>query len=524
VVLVLAIACANVASLLLGRASARRKELAVRLALGASRGRIIRQLLIESVVLAAAGGACGLLLSWWAQSALTAFSPADMPRIERVRVDPMVLLFTAALTIVTGMLAGLIPALQTSTRSMTRDLHEGGGRSSAGSRSARSREAVVTLQLAVALTLLVGAILLLRSFWALRQVDTGIETRNLLTFNIFLSGSRAQSEAQQAAFYDEALTGIRSLPEVVGAGAAVTLPIGGDDFSSAFVVDGRPVPPRGRQPSAGFQIVTPGYFAAMGIPVLAGRDFTSGDIRSATPVVIVNHTLAAREWPGQDPIGRRIRTGGAESWMTIVGVVGDIRHRGPSTAPRPEFYQPHTQRSFSFMAFVVRTRHNPANTVPAIRAEISHLDPAQPISGVATMDEHLARALSRPRFMSTLVATFGVLALTLSMVGVYGVMAYSVSQRTREIAIRMALGARAGTVLAMILSRTACVAGIGIGVGLLGAALFTRALSGLLFGVAASDVPTFAMAAALLGGAALVAGAIPAFRATRIDGAEALKL
>jgi putative ABC transport system permease protein len=262
----------------------------------------------------------------------------------------------------------------------------------------------------------------------------------------------------------------------------------------------------------------------MGIPVLAGRDFTSSDIRSAAPVVIVNHTFAAREWPGQDPVGRRLRTGGAEPWMTIVGVVGDIRHRGPSTAPRPELYQPHTQRSFSFMSFVVRTRQDPARTVPAIRAEISRLDPSQPISGVATMDEHLARALSRPRFMSTLVVMFGVLALTLSMVGVYGVMAYSVTQRTREIAIRMALGARAGTVVAMILSRTACVAGIGIGVGLFGAALFTRALSGLLFGVGASDVPTFATAAGLLGGAALVAGAIPAFRATRIDGAEALKL
>ncbi len=523
VILVLAIACANVASLLLGRAASRRKEMAIRLALGASRGRVVRQLLIESMMLATTGGACGLLLSWWTQSALAGFSPADMFPVESARTDPMVLLFTAVLTMLTGVLAGLMPALETTIGSLTTDLHDGGSRSSSGHQSARSREAMVTLQLAVALTLLVGSILLLRSFSALRQVDTGIDARNLLTFSVSLSGSRAESQARQSAFYDDALTGIRSLPDVVAAGAAVTLPVGGDDFSSSYVVDGRPLPPRGQQPSAGYQVVTPGYFAAMRIPVLAGRDFTAGDGRAAAPVAIVNHTLASREWPGQDPLGRRIRTGDADPWMTIVGVVGDVRHLGPAAAPRPEFYQPHTQRSFSFMSFVVRTRDDPARTVPVIRAEISRLDPSQPIAGVSTMNDHLARALSRPRFMSTLVGAFGVLALTLSMVGVYGVIAYSVTQRTREIAIRQALGARAGTVVAMILSRTARLAGIGIGAGLVGAVVFSRALSGLLFGVGPSDVRTFLIAAGLLASAALAAGAIPALRATRIDGVEVLR-
>jgi predicted permease len=261
----------------------------------------------------------------------------------------------------------------------------------------------------------------------------------------------------------------------------------------------------------------------MGIPVLAGRDFTSADRRTTMPVVIVNRTLASIEWPGIDPLGRRLRTSDDGPWMTIVGVVGDVRHRGPALAPRPEFYQPHTQRSFSFMAFVVRTRHNPVQTVPLIRAEISRLDPLQPISKVATMDEHLARALSRPRFMFTLVAAFGVLALTLSVVGIYGVMAYFVTQRTREIAIRMALGAPTASVVVMIVSRTAALAAIGVAAGLGGAALFGRALSGLLFGVGSLDATTFLVSAVLLAATCLAAAAVPAFRATRIDGVEALR-
>ena len=239
--------------------------------------------------------------------------------------------------------------------------------------------------------------------------------------------------------------------------------------------------------------------------------------------MLINQTLAAREWHGQDPIGGRLRVGD-EPWMTIIGVVADIRHRGPSAPPRPEFYQPTTQRSFSFMAFVVRTRHDPAAAVPFIRSELRQLDPTQPISDVATMEQHIDRVLSRPRFMSTLVAVFGLLALVLSIVGVYGVIAYSVTQRTREIAIRIALGARAGTVLAMILSKTAWLTGVGIAVGVSGSLALSRVLSGLLFDVRPTDVSTFILAAGLLAAAAIAAGAIPAIRATRIDGVEALKL
>jgi predicted permease len=523
VVLVLAIACANVASLLLGRATSRRTEIAVRLALGASRGRIVRQLLTESVLLATAGAACGLVLAWWAQLALVRLSPAEVLRMQDVRIDPVVLLFTAVLGVVTGVLFGFLPALQASAGAMNTGLHDGGTRSSVGPRSTRTREALAALQLAVALVLLVGAMLLLRSFSALQHVDTGIDPHNLLTFGIVLSGPPAETHARRTEFFNESLARIRRVPGVIGAGAAVTLPIGGDDFSSAYFVEGRPVPAPGREPSAGYQVVTPGYFEAMGIPVLAGRDVRASDTESAQPVVLVNRTLVEREWPGTDPIGRRIRTDPDQPWKTIVGVVGDIRHRGPAAAPRVEFYVPYTQRSFSFMAFVVRTEQDPAGAVKPIRSEIARLDPTQPVALVATMDEHLARSLSRPRFMSTLVAMFGLVALVLSVVGIYGVMAYSVTQRTREIAIRMALGARAASVMSMILSRTMWLVAAGLAVGVAAAAAATRVLSGLLFGVDAADATIFATAAAVVTAAALVAGAVPAFRATRVQGAAVLR-
>ncbi|HEU4936549.1 MAG TPA: ABC transporter permease [Vicinamibacterales bacterium] len=524
VALVLAIACANVASLLLGRGTARRKEIAIRLALGAARSRVVGQMLIESIVLAIAGGACGLVLAWWAQSSLIALGPPEFLRMSNVRIDFGVLTFTGALSIATGLLFGILPSIQVAGENVTRDLHDGGTRTSTGPRLTRTRDVLVTLQLAVSLVLLVGAILLLRSFAALVHVDTGIATHNLLTFNMFLSATRAASPAQQTAFYEQVLERIRSLPDVMAAGAAVTLPIGGDDFAASYTIEGRALPVVGHEPSAGYQVVTPGYFSAMGIPIITGRDFNTSDVRGGAPVVLINHTLAQREWPAQDPIGRRMRVGADGPWMTVIGVAGDIRHMGPAVPPRAEFYQPYTQRSFSFMAFVVRTHQDPAAAVSRIRSQITQLDPTQPIANVATMDEHVERALSRPRFMSTLIAVFGAVALGLSLVGVYGVMAYSVTQRTREIAIRMALGARTATVVGLILSKTARLTAVGLVVGLFGAVALSRVLSGLLFAVRPSDLPTFFFASLLLGAAALAAGAVPAIRATRIDSIEALKM
>ena len=525
VAFVLAIACANAASLLLGRATARRREIAVRLAIGASRGRIVRQLLAESALLSLCGAGLGLAVASWGRAWLVSLAPPGILRLDTTRLDPVVLIFTIALGVCSGLVFGSVPAWHASRRVSGEDLGDGGNRGSSGRRATRARDVLVAAQVAIALVLLVGAGLLIRSFSTLSRVDMGVETRNLLAFDIFLSGSRAAAPARQVAFYDDLLRELRALPGVRSAGAAVTLPIGGDDFSATFAVEGRPAPAPSEEPSAGYQIVTPGYFATMGMLLRAGRDFNPSDTRDSARVVIVNEMLARQHWPGDDPVGRRLRVGRGptDPWMTIVGVVSDIRHLGPAKAPRPELYEVHTQSPFSFMAFVVRTEGDPYAAVPAIRAAVARLDAAQPVSGVRSMDEHLARSLSRPRFMSTLTAAFAALALTLAVVGLYGVIAYSVTQRTREIAIRAALGATPVDVLRMVIAKALLLATAGIGAGTAAAAAVARLLTGLLYGVTPTDPATYLAVAVLLIGVAIVSGALPAMRAVRIDGARALK-
>jgi putative ABC transport system permease protein len=525
VAFVLAIACANAASLLLGRASSRRREIAVRLAIGASRGRIVKQLLTESAILSLAGAGLGLIVASSARAWLVALAPAGILRLEATRLDPAVLVFTLGLALCTGLIFGLVPAWQASRLVSSEDLGDGGGRTSSGRRATRTRDLLVAGQVAIALVLLVGAGLLIRSLSTLSRVDTGIDARNLLAFDLFLSGSRAAAPVQQVAFYNDLLRELRALPGVQSAGAAVTLPIGGDDFATTFLVEGRPVPPPSDEPTAGYQIVTPGYFATMGMRIRAGRDFSESDTRESPAVVIVNETLARQHWPGAEPVGRRLRIGRGTSnpWMTVVGVVSDIRHLGPSTAPRPELYEVHTQSPFSFMAFVVRTNGDAYAAVPSIRAAVARLDAAQPVSGVRSMDDHLARSLSRPRFMSTLTSAFATLALTLAVIGLYGVIAYSVTQRTREIAIRAALGARPVDVMRMVIGKAVALAGAGIAAGVAAAAALARLLTGLLYGVTPTDPATYLAVAALLMGVAMVSGAVPAVRAVRIDGARALK-
>jgi putative ABC transport system permease protein len=522
---VLAIACANAASLLLGRASARRREMAMRLALGASRYRIVRQVLTESVVLALGGAVAGLLVAVWARSSLVALAPSDIPRLGDTGIDPSVLLFTGGVSVITGVIFGIVPAWQVSTGSLTADLGDGTTRSSSGPRSGRTRDVLVAVQIAVALVLLVGAGLLLRSFNSLTRVDTGIDARNLLTFEMALSGPRANNPAAQTAFYNEVLSALRAQPGVRGAGAAVTLPIGGDDFGLQYFVEGRAGAAGAQPASAGYQVVSPGYFEAMGIRVKAGRDFRDSDAAGGALVVMVNDTLARQQWPGADPIGKRVRLGrdDAAAWMTVVGVVSDIRHLGPAVPPRPELYQPLAQRPFSFMAFVVRTEQDPRTLVPSLRSVVGRLDPAQPIARVSTMRQHIERSLARPQFMSTLIAAFGVLALTLSIVGIYGVMAYSVSQRTREIAIRTALGAQRGEVLRLVLAKAVWLSAIGVTAGLITSFMLTRVLAGQLFGITATDPLTYAAVVSLLAVVALLAGAIPAARAARIDATKALR-
>ena len=521
---VLAIACANVAGLLLGRGSSRRAEIAVRLALGASRGRIVRQLLTESIILALFGAALGTLLAWWAGAFLVRLAPAGVPRIDEAGLNLPVLAFTITVAIVAGVVFGSAPALQAACGTADADLKEAGSRGTGGRRTGHVRDLLAAGQVGVAVVLLVGATLLLRSFAALSNVEMGIDARNLLTFDLVLSGARAEDQVRQAAFYDEALRAIASVPGVTAAGAAVTLPIGGDNFAAPVVVEGEPAPAPGQERRAGYQVVTPGYFAAMGIPFHEGRDFRPSDTRTAQPVVLVNAAFARQRWPGERAVGRRLRIGSAnDSSLTVIGVVGDIRHLGPAVPPRPEIYQPHTQRSFPFMAFVVRTVGDPRHVVPSIRAAIARIDPAQPVSGVATMEEHIGRALARPRIITTLVASFGALALALALIGTYGVTAYSVAQRTREIAIRSALGADRESIVRAVLRRVVGVAGAGAAVGLLLAIATVRALSGLLFEVNPMDVPTFAGVLALLMLTAVAAGVIPARRAARVSPADALR-
>jgi putative ABC transport system permease protein len=521
VAFVLAIACANVASLLLGRGAARRRDLAVRRALGASRARIIRQLVTESVVLAVAGAAAGLLLAWWGSASLLALTPPDIAAISRSGSDGRVLLFTLGIALAVGIAFGLVPAMELSRDQLTDVLAEGGTRSSGSRRSSRTRDTLVALEIAVAVVLLVGSMLLVRSFTALTRVDTGIDTHNLMTFDITLTGDRAEYQSRQVQFYDRLIQRLQAVPGVRAAGAAVTLPIGGDDFGTGYLIEGRPVPKLKLR--AGYQIVMPGYFQAMGIPFRSGRDFRASDDRKAPAVALVNETLAREQWPGQDPIGRRISFDDGGEWMTIVGVVGDIRHLGPSTPPRPELYQSVTQRSFPFIAFVVRTERDPYDVMPSIRRAVVDLDPNLPLSGVRTMDEHIARALSKPRFLSTLVASFGALAVSLALVGIYGMMAWSVTERRQEIAIRMALGASRQQMLSMVLGRALVLAAIGIGIGLVVAPLATRTLAGLLYGITPTDPLAFAATGLVLGGVAVLSALVPALRAAGVQPAAAVK-
>jgi putative ABC transport system permease protein len=399
------------------------------------------------------------------------------------------------------------------------------GRGAGGTRGGRTRDALVALEIAVALALLIGAGLLLRSFNGLAGVDTGIDQHSLLTFSVDAPGGRATPPAQQVAFYERLLERIHSLPGVARAGAAVTLPIGGDDFSTQYIADGAPLPPPGQEPSAGWQIVSRGYFDAIGMRVLSGRGFHGMDSAGSAPVVIVNETLARQAWTGADAVGRRVRFSRdtADPWRTVVGVVSDMRHRGPGAPVRPEIYQPLAQRSFSSMAFVVRTSVPPQSVVPLIRAELSAIAPAVPIARVATMDEHVARALSRPRFLSVLTSSFGALAAALAMVGIYGVMACAVAERTREIAIRIALGARGADVVRMVVLKAAALAGVGLIAGLLLAWASSRLLAGLLFGVTPGDALTYVASASGLLAVALLAAVVPARRAARIDGSRVLR-
>jgi putative ABC transport system permease protein len=522
---VLLIACANVASLLLARAIGRQREIAVRAALGASWGRIVRQLLTESLLLAAVGGTVGLLLATWGVDLLKALSPADLPRMHDVRLDGRVLMFTLLVSLLTGLLFGLIPALRAARADLNEALKEG-GRGGEGSRRNRLRSALVVAEVASAMTLLVGAGLLINSFVRLQRVNLGFDPHQVLSLRVELPEARYREGRQIINFNQEFLRRVERLPGVRSAAMVFKLPLGGSDASNTFEVEGQPSD-KSRRLTAGLRVSTPGYFRTLGIPFVDGRDFSERDEEKSAPVVIINETLAARYFPNQNPIGKHIRPDisleGAPPWREIVGVVSAVRHGGPGKEPRPEFFLPHTQMPFLTLTTVVRVAGDPLAIVGAARNEVREMDRELPIDSVKTLDQYLTESVAQPRFNTLLLALFAGVAMTLTAVGLYGVMAFSVTARTREIGVRVALGARGPDVLRLVISQGMKLTLIGVAIGMVAALALTRLMKGLLFGVTPTDPATFALIALLLVGVAMLACYLPARRATKVDPMIALR-
>src|SRR6266542_421501 len=523
---VLLIACANVANLLLARAMVRHKEMAIRSALGASRLRVVRQLLTESVLLSLAGGALGLLLAVWWSDLLVTLGKQNIPRALQVGLDWRVLGFTLLVSVFTGVVFGLVPAIHSSKTELTEALKEGGRGSGEGARRNRIRGVLVVSELAIAVVLLVGAGLLIQSLWRLQLVSPGFESQNLLTFVVGIPEVKYPTE-KQAQFYRDLVARVESLPGVRSASSVIPLPLNGDAFSISFETEGRPVA-KGNQPSADFFAIGDGYFKTLGVSVLQGRDFNGRDNKQAPPVIIVNQAFARKFFPNEDPIGKRIKPGistdtDKPAMREIVGVVSDVRNRNLSSELRAGYFVPAAQIPFNQMTMVVRTTNDPHIVITAVQNEVHAMDRELPVFNVNTMDEYIAATVAAPRFNATLLVIFSAVALVLTIVGLYGVMSYSVAQRTNEIGIRMALGAQTRDVMRLIVSQGFKLVLVGLAIGLAGAFALMRVIASLLFGVTTKDPLTFAAVAVLLAVVALLACYIPARRATRLDPLSALR-
>ncbi|HYV98491.1 MAG TPA: ABC transporter permease, partial [Gemmatimonadaceae bacterium] len=530
--LVLLIACANVANLLLARAEGRRREMALRSALGASGRRLVTQLVTECGVVALIGGAIGLMSAWAATHVLVAFAPGAIPRIDEVRVDWRVVVFTFAASAFTAIVISLVPAF----RALRDDSYEAlrsGTRSLAVGIAGGARRALVIAQVALAVVALSGAGMLLRSLWHLQSTDTGFDTRHVLTARVAIA-ARQYNDAGAAQFFETLMDRIRSTPGVTAAGAAGWLPVVDAGGLWGIIPEGRAYGPGSGspadQPASVPQQITPGYFAAAGIRIIAGRDFTNADRDGAPYVAIVSKEMAKTIWPGEDAIGKRFRVGGGDQLplMTVVGVVGDIRSRGYADHPEPTMYFPFAQtgRTTYFMpramGVLVRTTANPRSAEASVRAIIRSLDPGAPVSEVRTLEEVVGTSITTRRFSTSLLAMFAALALLLAGIGTYGVIAYGVAQRTYEIGVRIALGAERRTVLALVMSEGLVMCGAGLGIGLVAAVFIARALRSMLVDVPVIDAVSLGMTAIALALVAMLASVIPARRAMKVSPLSAL--
>ncbi len=523
---VLLIACANVANLLLARAATREREIAIRTALGAGRGRLVRQLLTESLTLSLAGGALGLLVAKFGLDALIALSPADTPRLDSVGIDGRVLVFTLGVSLLTGFLFGLAPALQTSRPDLNSTLKEGGRGSGGSVRRNHVRSTLVVVEVALSLLLLVGAGLMIKSFIRLQQFDLGFNPERLVTMRVQLSGAKYSEGNQIADFYKQAVERITSLPGVESAGAISDIFLSKTPNSTTFTIEGRPPVPDPERVEVPLDAVTPAYFQTMGIPLIRGRLFDDLDADGKTPVVIINQTFVNRFFADEDPLGKRFcygDPGPQNTWLTIVGVVGDMRRTGFDSEPRCETFLPHAQATSTGMTMIVRASADPANLIGAMRSRIWEIDKDQAIYDIRTIDAMLGQMMSQRRFNMMLFGILAAVALILASVGIYGVISYSVTQRTHEIGIRLALGAAPADVMKMILRQGILLALAGVGLGLIASFLLTRFMATLLYTVSATDPATFALIAASLTGVALGACAVPARRALKVDPMVALR-
>jgi putative ABC transport system permease protein len=522
VAFVLLIACANVSNLLLTRAIARRKEMALRLAVGASRLRLIQQLLTESVFLAALGGGAGFLLARWGVALLVAILPkASLPRQQEIVIDATVFGFTLLLSILTGFIFGLAPAFQVSGSDLNETLKQGGRSATKGAGQRRTQSLLVAAEVSLALVLLVGAGLMIRTMSRLNAVDAGFNFHDLLTFDVSVAGTSHDGLSLFKQVGDQ----VASIPGVASVGAINHLPIGGDVWNLGYAIEGRPAPPPGERPGAVYRVVRTGYFETMQLPLERGRDFTEQDNDRSPPVIIVNEALARRNWPDSSPIGKRIVFENQK--MTIVGVVKNARQSDWTSEPGEEMYLPYLQRPNSMglkqLTFVVRTRTNPESLAGAVQRQVSSIDKSLPVSHLMTMDQVIADKLWRSRLSTLLLGIFAAIALALAAVGIYGVISYSVRQRTQEIGIRMALGAARADVLKLTLVASMKPVLVGIGVGLALAAAGSRLMVTLLYRVPAADPYTFGAVTLVLLFSAMLAAYLPARRAARVDPLIALR-